>query len=183
MGRPLDGGPQVGLVHGAQQVQAPLDQAGEPGWADRSPSRSARNATTSGARSAWAARAAKNRACSSASSHRDDGLLALVDDERRCRSARGQDGQRVRRVGARGDHHHRAAVALEHGRHPGPHQQRLAAARRPHHRSTPTAPSAQAAGHVGVAAEERVGIGDVVGHETQVGAGGAGLGQRRLGDQ
>ena len=101
-GRTLDRRPQVGFAHRAQQVEPRLDEAGEVGWADNSPRRSARRAMTSGPRSACAARAAKNGGLLRRVVAQRDRLLALVDDEGRHRTRRRQRGRALPSDGHRG---------------------------------------------------------------------------------
>ena len=108
---------------------------------------------------------------------RDD-LLALVDHEHRHRIRGRQPAERVHRPGTGGDDHDRTAAALQRGRHPGPHQRRLAAARGPdHHQHAHGRQPSQAGLDLAVPAEEAVGVADVVGHQTQVRTDGSGLGQ------
>ena len=139
---------------------------------------------TSGPRSAWAARAAKNVGLRGRVVAQRDRLLALVDHQDRHRTRRRQRGERVHRTGTRGDHHDTTAVALQRGSHPGSHQRRLAAARGSDHREhADRRQPAETRLDLAVAPEEAVGVVDVVGHQAQVGAGRARLRQRRRGDQ
>ena len=113
-----------------------------------------------------------------------DGLLELIDDEDRDRSRRRECGERVHRVDAGGDHHDTTAVALQRGRHAGSHQRRLAAARwADHGEHADRGQPIQTGLDLDVAPEEAVGVIDAVGHEPQVRADGAGLGERRRDDQ
>ena len=176
--RALDGGPQVAGAHGVQQVQPGLEEAGEGRVSGHiAETVAAQSDDQRGALGMRGQRVEEPRLCRPVVAQ-GDRLLTLVDDEHRWRARRRHRGQRVHRPGTGGDHHDPAAVPLQRGRHPGPHQRRFAAARRSHHRQhADLSQPGQAGVDLSLPTEEAVGVADVVGHQTQVGTGGPGIGQ------
>jgi hypothetical protein len=110
-------------------------------------------------------------------------LLALVDHQHRSLMRVRCRRQRIRRPGARRHDDNPAAVPLQRRRDPGAHQRGLAGTGRADDRQhSRVGEPAQALGHIGVPAEEPVGVTDVVGHQPQVRAHRTRL-RQLLGDQ
>jgi hypothetical protein len=97
-------------------------------------------------------------------------LLELVDHHHRCPIDHGQRlGHRRVRIGSGHEHHRRSPLSSQSRDQPGPHQGRLAATRGAgHHQQRIRPQPVEARRHLGVPAEEHVGVGDVVGRQSLV---------------
>jgi hypothetical protein len=184
VGRSLDDRPQVGVAQGAEQVQAGLDQVSEAAVGGQLPQPVGPQGDDQWSPLGVGGERGEESGLFAGVIAEGQGLFTLVDHQHRCRPRHRKRGEGVAGVGARGHHDDLAPVTFEGRRHPGAHQRRLAAARRSHHRQHPGGRQAPQAGHhIRVSPEEPVGVAHVVGHQAQVRAGGAGLGQNRLGHQ
>ncbi len=121
-GRTLDCGAEVAFAHRAQQVQAGLDETGEVGVGRQLAEPVGAQGDDQRARSAWAARAAKNDRLHGRVVAQGDRLLALVDHQDRRRTARRQPDDGIHRPRTGSDHHDMTAIALQRGRDAGPDQ-------------------------------------------------------------